>query len=119
MPFSTVFQLFRGGQCTYPRFPGVFITNAPHTVLSKLPAPFPHNPCRKKKIDISERGMNPVAMTIINPLKAYWPSRGSNQPPRVLKFCTLFSYEASLTLSQKTNFRLFQTERVCRRQFQI
>ena len=25
----------------------------------------------------------------------------------------------SLTLSQTTNFRLFQTERVCRRQFQI
>ena len=24
-----------------------------------------------------------------------------------------------LTLSQKTNFRLFQTERACRRQFQI
>ena len=26
---------------------------------------------------------------------------------------------APLTLSQTTNFRLFQTERVCRRQFQI
>ena len=25
----------------------------------------------------------------------------------------------SLTLSQTTNFRLFQTERVCRRQFQV
>ena len=27
--------------------------------------------------------------------------------------------EVSLTLSQMTNFRLFQTERVCRQQFQI
>ena len=27
--------------------------------------------------------------------------------------------EKFLTLSQKTNFRLFQTERLCRRQFQI
>ena len=27
--------------------------------------------------------------------------------------------EISLTLSQTTNFRLFQTERVCRREFQI
>ena len=27
--------------------------------------------------------------------------------------------EVSLTLSQTTNFRLFQTERVCRRQLQI
>ena len=36
-----------------------------------------------------ERGMNPVAMTIINPRKKYWPSRGSNQRPPVLKSCTL------------------------------
>ena len=33
--------------------------------------------------------MNPVAMTIINPRKEYWPSRGSNQRPPVLKFATL------------------------------
>ena len=30
-----------------------------------------------------ERGMNPVAMTIISPLKEYWPGRGSNQRPPV------------------------------------
>ena len=29
----------------------------------------------------SERGMNPVAVTIINPRKEYWPSCGSNQQP--------------------------------------
>ena len=32
-----------------------------------------------------ERGMNPVAMTIINSWKEYWPSLGSNQRPPVLK----------------------------------
>ena len=39
--------------------------------------------------DSGERGMNPVAMTIINPGKEYWPSRVSNQRPPVLKFATL------------------------------
>ena len=33
--------------------------------------------------------MNPVAMTIINTRKEYWPSRGSNQPPPVRKSSTL------------------------------
>ena len=33
---------------------------------------------------------------------------------------TLTSFrEMSLTLSQTSNFRLFQTERLCRRQFQV
>ena len=36
-----------------------------------------------------DRGMNPVAMTIINPRKEYWPCRRSNQRPPVLKSCTL------------------------------
>ena len=36
-----------------------------------------------------DRGMNPVAMTIINPLKEYWQSWGSNQRSPVLKSCTL------------------------------
>ena len=36
-------------------------------------------------MDISDRGMNPVAMTIINPCGEYWPSQGSNQQPCVLK----------------------------------
>ena len=34
-----------------------------------------------------ERGVHPVSMTIINPRKEYWPSRGSNQRP-VLKSTT-------------------------------
>ena len=30
MPFSTVFQLYHGCQCTYPCFPGVLLTSTPH-----------------------------------------------------------------------------------------
>ena len=37
----------------------------------------------------SESGMNPVAITIINPQIEYWPSRRSNQRPPVLKSTTL------------------------------
>ena len=39
--------------------------------------------------DSGERGMNPVAMTIINPRKEYCPSRESNQRPPALKSATL------------------------------
>ena len=35
------------------------------------------------------RGKNTVAITIIRHRKEYWPSRGSNQRPPVLKSCTL------------------------------
>ena len=45
-PFSTVFQLYRGGQCTYPCFPGVLLTSTPHNILSKPQAAFPLNHCR-------------------------------------------------------------------------
>ena len=37
-------------------------------------------------MDSGDRGMNPVTMTIINPQKEYWLSRGSNQRPPALKF---------------------------------
>ena len=40
-------------------------------------------------MDSSEIGMNPVAMTIINPQKEYWPSHRSNQRPPVLQSATL------------------------------
>ena len=77
--------------------------------------------------DNSERGMKSVAITIINPRKEYWPSLGSKHRPPVSKSATylwglaleiknLMSANA-LTLSQTTNFRLVQIERICRRQF--
>ena len=40
-------------------------------------------------IDSGERGMNPVAVAIVNPRKECWPSRESNQRPPVLQSCTL------------------------------
>ena len=44
-PFSTVFQLYRGGQCTNPCSPGVLLTSTPHNILSKPLAAFPHDHC--------------------------------------------------------------------------
>ena len=79
-PLSTVFQLYRGGKFTYPCFPGVLLTSAPHKIPSKLSAAFPHNHCR----NYEQRRMNPVAMTFINPRKEFWQSQGSNKwPPAV------------------------------------
>ena len=86
MPFSTVFQLHCGGQCTYPLFPGVLFTGIStlffpsHWLLSHI--------IIVETIDSGERGMNPVT-SIINHRKEYWASRGSNERPPVLKSTTL------------------------------
>ena len=40
-------------------------------------------------MDSGERGMNPVAMTIISPQKEYWANQASNQRPPVLKSAML------------------------------
>ena len=40
---STVFQLYPGGQCTYPCFPGVLLTSTPHNILFKPLAAFSNN----------------------------------------------------------------------------
>ena len=56
-PFSTVFQLYSGGQCTYPCFPGVLLTITiffpSHWLLSHITI--------VETTDSSERGMNHVA----------------------------------------------------------
>ena len=41
-PFSTVFQLYCSGQCTYLCFPGILLTSKQHNILSKPLAAFPH-----------------------------------------------------------------------------
>ena len=87
MPFSTVFQLYRSGQCTYSCFPGVLLISDLHSILSK-PLAVSHTTI-VETMDSSEREMNPVAMTIINPRRVYWPSRELNQRPSVLKSATL------------------------------
>ena len=87
MPFSTVFHLYRGGQCTYPCCPGVPLTSTQDNILSTpLAASYI---TIVETMDNGERGMSPAAMTIINPWKEYWPSRGSNQQPPVLKSAML------------------------------
>ena len=45
--------------------------------------------------DSGEKGMNPVAMTIIIPQKEYWLSRGLNQRPPVLKSAMLLLTEGA------------------------
>ena len=50
-----------------------------------------------------ERGINPVAMTIINPRTEYWPSHGSNQQPPVLKSATLLSELWGMTVEKGEN----------------
>ena len=71
-PFSTVFQLYLSGRCTYPCFPGVLLTSTPYNILPKPLAAFPHN--HYQTMNGSER-----RMTIINPRKEYRPSQGLNQ----------------------------------------
>ena len=70
--FSTLFQLYRGGQYLYRCFPGILLTSTAHNILSKQ---LPHITIAKT-MDSGEREMNPVAMTIINPRKEYWQSPG-------------------------------------------
>ena len=57
--------------------------------------------------------MIPVAMTIINPGKECWPSRGSNQRPPVLKSATL---PTKLWGSEKDGWTDTQTDRQADRQ---
>ena len=48
-PFSTVFQLYRDGQRTYPCFPRLLLTSTPHNILSTPLAASPHNHCRNNE----------------------------------------------------------------------
>ena len=63
MPFSTVFQLYHGDQCTYLLTSTSTIFFPSHWLLSHITI--------VETTDSGERGMNPVAMTIINPRKEY------------------------------------------------
>ena len=57
-----------------------------HRIISKPLAAFKHNHYQKSSV---ARGMNPVAMIIINTWRDYWLSQGPNLQPPVLKSCTL------------------------------
>ena len=86
-PFSTLFQLYIDRQCTFLCLPPVLFNDTPQNSLVKPLAGSPHNH-RQNNGQQSER-INPVAMTLINPLKEHSSSGGSNQRSHVLKSCTL------------------------------
>ena len=55
-------------------------------------------------MDSGERRMNPVAMTIINPRKEYWPSRRSTSRPHDYKrFFMLNSAEHEVSMLDKSH----------------
>ena len=56
-------------------FSGVLFTSTLHNIISICYWLLPHITIAKT-MDSGERGMNLVTMTIINPLKKYWPSLG-------------------------------------------
>ena len=74
-PFSYIFQLYNGSQCSCPCSLGVYFTSATYNTLSKPLAALISN-ITVIKIKV----MNPVTMNIINPQKEYWPSRGIKPP---------------------------------------
>ena len=62
-----------------------FFIPVPCTIFFSKPlTAFPHYHFLKT-MDSGERGVNPIAMTIINPWKEYWPIWESNQLHPVLK----------------------------------
>ena len=52
-------------------------------------------------MDSGERGMNPVAMTIINPRKQYWLRRGPNQRLPVRNRQSYESWSSCITCNGK------------------
>ena len=66
--FKTVIQLYQGGQCTYPCFLGIPFTGVPH--IFPMPLANSHITIVERMYS-GERGMNPVAMNIMNPRKEY------------------------------------------------
>ena len=84
MPFSTLFHL-DGSQNTYPCFPGALFRQILRTVFFPSYWLLSHV-TTIETIDRGERGINPVARTIINPCKEYWLSCRSQS---VLKSCML------------------------------
>ena len=103
MPFFQQYFCYCSGQCTYPCFPRVLLTSIRHNILSKPLAAFALNH-NVETMDSGERRMYPVIMTIINPQKEYWSSRGSNQQPPILKFGTLRTEVWGMAQPHITNF---------------
>ena len=70
MPFSTVFHLYRGVPVHLSMlFYSCLTSTTPHNILFKPPAGSPITIV--ETMDSGEKGMDLVAMTIINPRKKY------------------------------------------------
>ena len=66
---STLFQLSHSTQCKYPCYVRDYFTRIPHIIVSEQLAASSHS----QHGNNGEWGMNPVAMTIINPRERNWP----------------------------------------------
>ena len=100
LPFSTVFQLYCCGQCTYPCFPGVLFTSTPHTFLFKpLPA-FPNNHCRNNGL-LWERWILLQWLSSILRKTIGWARNRSSDP--VPKTCMLLTELWGLGFWEKGN----------------
>ena len=111
MPFSILLHLYSGSQCTYSYYPMVIlpvlitIFFPSHWLLFHI----------VKKWRVERKEWIPSQWPI-NPQKECWPAITCSQ---VLCAVDWGVRHFHLTLSQTTNFGLFQIERLCRRQFQI
>ena len=86
-PFSTLFQLYRTASASIYALLD-FLEPVPRTIFFSSHWLLSHI-TYIKTMDNGEIGMNPVAMPFFSPRKEYWPNRGSNQRPPVLKSCAL------------------------------
>ena len=66
-PFSIVFRLHHGDQCTYPCFHGFHLTSSPHNSTIFFPSHWLLSHITiVETTDSGEKGMNPVAMIILS-----------------------------------------------------
>ena len=69
MFLTTLFQQYRGGPCTYPCLPRIPVTTSWHNIAFK---PINVTICHIlffSSQQVTERGINPVTVTMINPQK--------------------------------------------------
>ena len=93
-PFSQLFLLYCGNQCTYACCPHVSFTTTPHNFLSKPLAAFPHN--LRHYIGQQWIGMNAVALTMINSRKEIGLPKNRTHSPLFSGFvCYRLSWQGS------------------------
>ena len=89
MPFQHQFSYIVAASALIHDFLEFFLTDTPHSILSKPLAAFPHIHCQNN-VQRCERNES-CAMTIINSEKKCCWSQVSNQQPPVLKSAMLLT----------------------------